>query len=416
MDKNEMENQTFELEKKSKKDHRFLKGALLGALLMSLVAAGLIGTGVLKVNTLTKYAAVSGTEEAVDDETETKLELIRALADKYYLYDIDEDKLADGICKGYTEALDDEYTVYYDEEETKALLESTSGTYGGIGAVMTADEDTGYVKILSVYSDSPAEKAGLQAGDILTAVDGEDIGGQDLSDVVSKIKGEKGTEVKLTISRTGESQSQELTAQRDEIEAQTVEYEMKENQIGYLRITEFDSVTLDQFNNAMSDLRSQGMEKLVIDLRSNPGGNLDTVCDILRTMLPKGTIVYTEDKDNNRTDYTNDEDHTFDLPLVVLVDGSSASASEIFTGAVQDYGIGTIVGTKTYGKGVVQQLFDLQDGTYLKITVSQYFTPKGRTIQKKGIEPDVTVEYEKNEENPSADNQLDKALEILQQQ
>jgi len=163
----------------------------------------------------------------------------------------------------------------------------------------------------------------------------------------------------------------------------------------------------------MRELRSKGMERLIVDLRGNPGGNLSTVCDILRTMLPEGLIVYTENKYGERTEYKNEKDHTFDLPLVVLVDGNSASASEIFTGAVRDYGIGTIVGTTTYGKGVVQSLIDLQDGTILKITISEYFTPKGISIHGVGIEPDVIVEYEPDAENENADNQLEKAMEVV---
>ena len=419
MDVNQNEFQTTENGQKEKKNHLFLKGALFGALLMFLAAAGMVAGGVFRLNGsgTGSQTTSSGTTfdggTVVSSETETKLELLRALADRYYLYDIDDQKLLDGIYKGFVDGLNDEYTVYYNEEETKELLETTSGVYCGIGAVLTANTDSGQVQILSVYKDSPADKAGMKADDILVSVDGKSISGQTLSEVVSQIKGEEGTQVKLEVSRNGKTV--ELTATRAKVEARTVEYEMKDEQTGYLQITEFDDVTLDQYEQAMEDLKRQGMKRLVIDLRSNPGGNLDTVCDILKTMLPEGVIVYTEDKNGTKTEYKNEEDHTLDIPLVVLVNGMSASASEIFTGAVQDYGIGTIVGTKTYGKGVVQQLVDLQDGTYLKITISEYFTPKGRSIQKKGIEPDVTVEYEKNEQDENADNQLEKALEIVKQ-
>lgn len=419
MDVNQNEFQTTENGQKEKKNHLFLKGALFGALLMFLAAAGMVAGGVFRLNGsgTGSQTTSSGTTfdggTVVSSETETKLELLRALADRYYLYDIDDQKLLDGIYKGFVDGLNDEYTVYYNEEETKELLETTSGVYCGIGAVLTANTDSRQVQILSVYKDSPADKAGMKADDILVSVDGKSISGQTLSEVVSQIKGEEGTQVKLEVSRNGKTV--ELTATRAKVEARTVEYEMKDAETGYLQITEFDDVTLDQYEQAMEDLKRQGMKRLVIDLRSNPGGNLDTVCDILKTMLPEGVIVYTEDKNGTKTEYKNEEDHTLDIPLVVLVNGMSASASEIFTGAVQDYGIGTIVGTKTYGKGVVQQLVDLQDGTYLKITISEYFTPKGRSIQKKGIEPDVTVEYEKNEQDENADNQLEKALEIVKQ-
>lgn len=402
----------------SKKDHRFIKGALFGALLVFVLGSVCLGTGILHFGNRTETA---GTEQAnqeeekqiVTSETETKLQLIRNLAEKYYLYDVDEEELQEGICAGFVSALDDPYTAYYDKEQTKELLESVTGVYSGVGAVLLQDAATRQVQILSVYKDSPAEKAGLQEGDILISIDGRELAGEDVSEIVTWIRGEEGTEVTIGVIRGEKKEKVELTAVRAKIEMQTVEYEMKENHIGYLQILEFDDVTLNQFNQAMEDLRNQGMERLIVDLRSNPGGNVDTVCDILRSILPEGMIVYTENKDGKRTEYKNEEDHTLDLPMVVLVNEYSASASEIFTGAVQDYGIGTIVGTTTYGKGVVQQLIDLKDGTYLKLTVSEYFTPKGRSIHEKGIEPDVVVEYQVDEQNPDADNQLEKAIEVV---
>lgn len=191
---------------------------------------------------------------------------------------------------------------------------------------------------------------------------------------------------------------------------------MKEDKIGYIRVSEFDKVTLQQFRNAKADLEAQGMESLIIDLRGNPGGNLATVCDMLREILPKGMIVYTEDRDGNRTEETCEGKSPWEKPLAVLVNGMSASASEIFAGAVQDYGIGKIIGTTTYGKGVVQQLFPMTDGTMVKLTISEYFTPSGRNIDGIGIKPDVEVEYVYNEEAPEADNQLEKAMEVLKSQ
>ena len=196
---------------------------------------------------------------------------------------------------------------------------------------------------------------------------------------------------------------------------------MLEDQIGYIRLLEFDEVTAQQFEDAMSDLESQGMEKLIIDVRNNPGGVLQTVCDMLDQLLPEGMIVYTEDKNGKRTEYTSDEEHQFTKPLAVLVNGNSASASEIFAGAVQDYGIGTIVGTTTFGKGIVQKIFYLSDGTGLKLTVAKYYTPKGHDIHKKGIRPDVEVELDEVLQNQSSisheeDNQLQKAISVLQEQ
>ena len=188
---------------------------------------------------------------------------------------------------------------------------------------------------------------------------------------------------------------------------------MKDGKLGYMRVSGFEEVTVEQFEDALTDLTEQGMEGLVIDLRSNPGGNLTTVCEMLDTILPKGDIVSIKDRNGKGKTYTSDEKHRLNVPLVVLIDGNSASASEIFAGAVQDYGIGTLVGTTTYGKGIVQNIYSLPDGTALKITCSEYFTPNGRNIHGIGISPDVEVKYEYDEANPSADNQLEKALELL---
>ena len=398
------------MEQKKKKGYG--AGIVTGILATVLVSLLLLGGFRVITNTAGSYASGKVTEK----EVSKKLNKLNALIDKYYLYEdeIDTDKLAEGIYSGYTSALGDKYTVYYDEDETKALMESTSGTFSGVGATLTKDADTGYATIVNVYEDSPAEKAGLKAGDILEKIDDHEVGDEQLDTVVSWIKGEKGTDVKITVLRDGEEL--ELTATRDTIEVKTVSYEMKENQIGYIRVSEFDTVTYDQFKEALDDLEKQGMTGLVVDLRNNPGGSLSTVCDMLDLMLPKGLIVYTEDKNGKKTKMKSDEEHQFTKPLAVLVNGNSASASEIYSGAIQDYGIGKIVGTQTYGKGVVQQIFDLDDGTAVKLTIAEYFTPKGRSINGKGITPDVKVEYENNEENPDADNQLDKAVEEVKAQ
>ena len=237
--------------------------------------------------------------------------------------------------------------------------------------------------------------------------------GEDLTEVVSHIKGEKGTTVDITVLRGEENEEVTVTVTRDTIQAQTVEYRMLEDNLGYIAVSEFDSVTYDQYQQALEDLQNQGMQGLIVDLRNNPGGNLSTVCDMLDLMLPEGLIVYTEDKDGNRQEMTSDDEHQFNLPMTVLMNGNSASASEIYAGAIQDYGLGKIVGTQSYGKGVVQQIFDLKDGTCVKLTIAEYFTPNGRNINGEGITPDVEVEYEKDENNPDADNQLEKAMEIL---
>lgn len=398
------------MEQKKKKGYGAgIVTGILATVLVSLLL--LVGFRVI-TNTAGSYASGKVTEK----EVSKKLNKLNALIDKYYLYEdeIDTDKLAEGIYSGYTSALGDKYTVYYDEDETKALMESTSGTFSGVGATLTKDADTGYATIVNVYEDSPAEKAGLKAGDILEKIDDHEVGDEQLDTVVSWIKGEKGTEVKITVLRDGEEL--ELTATRDTIQVKTVSYEMKENQIGYIRVSEFDTVTYDQFKEALDDLENQGMQGLIVDLRNNPGGSLDTVTNMLRLLLPEGTIVSTKDKNGKKDEITCDGTHEFKKPMAVLVNQYSASASEIFSGAVQDYGTAKIVGVTTYGKGVVQQLMDLGDGTCLKVTIAEYYTPNGRSINGKGVEPDVEVEYQYDEENPKADNQLDQALSTVQEE
>ncbi len=385
----------------------FLRGALCGALAI-LLSAGLMSCG------LRAYGTNLG-GMASSKDVERKISGLKELIDARYLGDVDDSKLEEGLYKGLISGLDDPYSVYYDEEETKSMMESNEGEYCGIGAVLTRDTDTGIITLVQIYDDSPAMEAGLKAGDILYKVEDIEVTGEDLTEVVSHIKGEKGTEVRLTVLRGDDMEEVTVTAVRNTVQVRTVKHEMKSDGIGYVSVSEFDIVTYEQYKEALADLENQGMEGLIVDLRNNPGGNLDTVCDILDLMLPEGLIVYTEDKEGNRDEKKSDEERQFRLPLVVLMNGNSASASEIYAGAVQDYGIGEIVGTQSYGKGVVQQIYPMKDGTSVKLTIAEYFTPKGRNIDGKGINPDVEVEYEENKENPEADNQLDKAMEVLKE-
>ena len=377
----------------------FLQGALFGALIV------LSGTGIVSC----------GVRLSKDASSEEKVEALKKLIDEKYMGEVDEDALKEGLYKGYVQGLDDPYSVYYDEEETKELYETTEGEYSGIGAVLSQDLKSGVITLVQIYEDSPADKAGLKDEDILTKVGTLDVTGMDLSEVVTNIKGEKGTEVELTVLRGEDADEVTVTAVRDTVEAQTVEYEMLEDQIGYLAVSEFDSVTYGQYEEALEALSDQGMEGLVVDLRNNPGGNLNTVCDMLDLVLPEGTIVYMEDKEGKRQTYSSDDAHQLDVPMAVLVNGNSASASEIYAGAIQDHEAGTIVGTQTYGKGVVQQIFDLGDGTSVKLTIAEYFTPKGRSINGEGVTPDLEVEYEPDEKDPEADNQLEAAAEAVKQ-
>ena len=379
----------------------FIKGALAGALLTLLVVS-LAACGLQHID-----------EGIISSDTETKLSYLKKLIDETYLHDVKEKDLNEGIYKGYIEGLGDQYSAYYDKKETKELTESLDGSFSGIGAVMTQDASSGVITITRVYDDSPAKKAGIKAGDVLYRVEEKTVTGKDLDKVVSWIKGKKGIKVNLTLLRGTNSDKIKVTATRDVINVETVKYKVLENQIGYISISEFDSVTGDQFAKALKQLQKKNIKGLVVDLRNNPGGSLSTVCDILDSILPKGLIVYTKDKNGKKEEYTSDEKHRLNLPMSVLVNGQSASASEIFAGAVQDYGKAEVVGTQTYGKGVVQNLFDLKDGTCVKLTTSEYFTPKGRNIDGKGITPDVKIEYKYNAKDPKADNQLDKAVSVV---
>lgn len=385
-----------------KNKKRFLQGALTGAL-VTLLVISLVSCGIL------------GYKNVVSREEERKLSELDSLIESDYLGDVDEDALKEGLYKGYLEALGDPYSEYYDAEETAKFNENMSGEFSGIGVIMSQDQKSGLITMVQIYKDSPAMKAGLKERDILFKVDGKDVSGRKLDEVVSDIKGKKGTKVELTVLRGEEREKVTTTVVRDTIEVQTVEYEMMEDQIAYLAISEFDIVTYEQYKAALQDLEKQGMKGLVIDLRGNPGGSLDIVCEMLDLILPKGLLVYTEDKKGEKQEYTSDADYEYDVPMTVLINGSSASASEIFAGAVQDYERAEIVGTTSYGKGVVQSVYALKDGTCVKLTVAEYFTPKGRSINEKGITPDVEVEYEYNEADPEADNQLDKAIEVLKQ-
>ena len=396
----------------------FLKGALTGALAMLVITAA-IGAGVIVINHIDLGSMKkSGSGQVVGQYTEKKLEELKGLIDEVYLHEeeVDEEALTEGIYQGYIAALNDPYSAYYTAEETKEMMESTSGEYSGIGALMSQNRETGVITIANVYENSPAAEAGMKNEDILYKVEGEEVTGVDLSEVVTQVKGKEGTEVKMTLLRGADRQEIEVTAVRRKLQTQTVSYEMKEGQIGYIRVSEFDEVTLEQFREAKAALESQGMASMLIDLRGNPGGNLSTVCDMLREILPEGLIVYTEQWDGERTDYKCDGKTPWEKPLAVLINGASASASEIFAGAVQDYGIGQLVGTTTYGKGVVQQLFPMTDGTMVQLTIAEYFTPKGRNIDGTGIVPDVEVEYVYDETNPEADNQMEKAMELLRSQ
>ncbi len=357
------------------------------------------------------------TKEELDMEAVTKkLQLLNEEIETYYLEEVDKTSLEEGIYKGMLSGLGDPYSEYYTGEEYRRIMESTSGSYCGIGATLSQNQEDGSCTVVSTFEGSPAAEGGLLEGDVIYKVEDVEVTGMDLSRVVSYIKGEAGTKVKLTILRDG--REREVNLERRTIKISTVSYEMKEGQIGYIALSEFDEVSTEQFKAALEDLEQQGMKGLVVDLRNNPGGVLTVVVDILDMFLPEGTVVYTEDKYGTRQDYKASANVVTEVPMTVLVNGYSASASEIFAGAIKDYERGTLVGTTTYGKGIVQRIMNLEDGSAIKLTVAGYFTPKGNNIHGKGVEPDVEVEL--TEENTAPDEngnkkdpQLEKAMEIL---
>jgi len=347
-------------------------------------------------------------------QVEEKLSEIDWYIDHYYIFDVDREKLADGLLAGYVSGLEDPYSVYYTPEKYTDILESANGEYYGIGVLVTEDKD-GTIQIVNVFSNSPAKEAGILKGDIIAGVDNLDITGMDLNQVVGYIKGKEGTSVELQIQRDGEADLLNITVERRQVSVDTVEYRMLEDGIGYIQLVQFDDVSLDQMTAAIEDLKSQGMEKLILDLRDNPGGLLTSVVDIADLFLPEANIFYMEDKSGSRTDYNATDDQLFDGELVVLVNENSASASEVLAGTLKDNGRAQLVGVTTFGKGIVQTFYSLSDGSGVKLTTAHYFTPNGTDIHGVGVTPNVEAEQPDDEKTGESENdtQLNKALEII---
>lgn len=406
---------------RKKKSQGFASGMIIGAvsafmaviLLILSVAAVCIAKGYIHIgvngDVYIQSDAVTDSD-GIGSEVEGKLNAIDSVLESFYFGDVDDETAKDNIYKAYLSSYGDKYTMYYTADEYKALKESTNGKFYGIGAVCQLSGEGG-VLLVDVYDNGAGYQAGLRSGDRVVNVDGRDITGMELSSAVALIKGDKGTSVTLEVIRGTERLT--FSAVRDAVEAKTVSYTLLDNNIGYLSISQFEEVTTKQFKAAVEDLQSQGMKGLVIDIRNNPGGLLDTVVGMLKYMLPDGLIVYTEDKQGNRKEYKGQDNDEFNLPLAVIVNGNSASASEIFAGAIQDYGKGTIIGTQTYGKGIVQTVKPLTDGSALKFTIAKYFTPKGQDIHGKGVTPDMVVEYDTDAD---VDTQLDAAIKNVEAQ
>ena len=390
-------------------NNEFKKGIAVGVA-VTLVVTGTGFAGYQKIM-FPKGSALS------DTKTVQKLNYLESLINEEYLEEKEEDSLREGLYAGLMSGLNDPYSTYYTAEQYKELNTSNEGSYVGIGAVLQKDKDGG-AKIVQLYEGGSGEQAGLKKGDVLKAIDGEDITEKETSDIASMIRESDKDSVSLTIQR--DEETKEMKVEIRDVEIQTVSHEMLDDETGYIRISEFSEVTSNQYKKAFEDLQDKGMKKLVVDLRDNPGGLLTAVCDVLRQILPEGLIVYTEDKNGKKEEEKCDGKSELAMPLAVLVNGGSASASEIFAGAVKDYGIGTIVGTTTYGKGVVQTIQPLSDGSAVKITIAKYFTPKGNDINKKGIAPDVESELSEDstdwtELTHEEDTQLQAALKEIRQ-
>ena len=358
------------------------------------------------------------TEEIPYDKIVNKLNYLQMLVDNYYLEDVNKVKFDDGIYKGFIASLGDPYSVYYTKKEYSAMMESSSGKYCGIGATVSQDTKTGVISIVKPFSTGPAYKAGILPGDVIYKVNDEKVTGSDLSEIVSKMKGKEGSQVKITIVRKGEAEPVDFTIVRANIEVPTIESRMLDNKIGYIMISQFDEVTVTQFIDAVDLLEEKGMKGLIVDVRDNPGGLLTSVVKILDRLLPPELIVYTEDKNGKREEQKAVDKKQINVPMAVLINGQSASASEIFAGTLQDYKTATIIGTTSFGKGIVQKVIPLSDGTAVKLTISKYYTPNGRNIHGTGIKPDVEVELDKSLQNQvvipaNKDNQLQEAVKTL---
>ena len=420
-----------------KDNKKFFLGIFVGIVVMVFLIAGLFELALesrtvrmLLFDTVKEMSTISSEEEAERTDTTSgaaidwskvseKEEAIYNTIDDYYLNEIDNDKIQNGIYKGMVDSLGDPYTVYYNSEEYKQFTSSSSGTYSGIGVAVSQNVTTGAITIVKTFKKGSGEKEGMKPGDVIYKVEGKKIEGLELSKVESMLKGKEGTFVKVTVLR--DRKEIEFNLERKKLEVDTVNYRMEDRsgkKIGYISVSEFDEVTASQFKSAISELNKEGMEGLVIDLRDNPGGLLDVTCEMLDRMIKKGLLVYTVDKYGKRVDEDATDSDSFDKPVAILVNGNSASASEVFSGAMKDYKAATLVGTKTFGKGIVQSIVPFGDGTAMKVTVSKYYTPNGVNIHGTGIEPDVVVELSKDatkngKYDRKNDNQLDKALDVV---
>ena len=356
-------------------------------------------------------------ETSSNQDLIVQLEKYKSIIDEFYLGEVNEEDLKEGAIKGYIEGLGDPYTEYISKEEMKEYMEDTLGNYVGIGIYMLLDEENGKIKVLAPMKGSPAETVGIKSGDIIETVDGEEYTKDEMSEVANKIKGKEGTTVKIGIKRGEENLEFEVT--RQNIKVNPVEGKILENNIGYIQFASFDETTYEDFKAKYEELKNQGITSLIIDLRNNGGGLVDQATDIADLFVEKDTpLLYEVDKDGNEEVIKAENDVTINMPTIILTNENTASASEILAGALKDLGKAKIVGTKTYGKGIIQQIIPLSDGSGIKITTEEYQTPNRNKIHEVGIEPDETVELPETVTNvleilEDQDTQLQKAIELL---
>ncbi|ELC8453659.1 S41 family peptidase [Clostridium perfringens] len=400
------------------------------ALAMGVALTLIIGVSVYAGNRLTAFgilpitsvsAVQSSLEKVNDTENFKKVLEVREMLYRWYDGEIDDSKLAEGAIKGMVSSLGDQYTYYMNEKEFSDFKEKSQGNYMGIG-IQVAVKD-GKIVVISPIQGGPAEKAGIKTGDIILKVNGEPVSGNELDKAVSMMKGTTKENIKLTLYREGKGEF-DVDVMRDVIKTVNVKSEMIDGDIGYIEVLAFDEGTAKDFETQLKALEEKGMKGLILDLRGNPGGFMKECVDLVSNFVPKDkVIVSTIDKYGNKEESVSKGGIAQGMPLVVLIDGGTASASEIVAGAIRDYDLGTLVGTTSFGKGIVQVVLDKigqeKDGTALKVTISKYYTPNGENIYKKGIGPDVTVEYPKELKEKtysrSTDPQFEKALEIIQE-
>ena len=396
-------------------DKKFVKGIAAGAIGFMCLQGTVFATSNILCNGIGIYAGAN--EKVLGDDTSqtlTKMNNLKQCIDQYFMDDVKEEDLTEGIYKGMLEGLGDPYSCYFTKEEYEDLMADSSGTYCGIGASVMEDTESGMIRIVVPFEGGAAKEAGLQSGDLIRKVQGEDVIGKDLTEVVALMKGKEGTTVEVECYLAKEKKVKTFELERREVEVPTVAYEMKKDKIGYIAVSGFDEPTDEQFIHAVKDLQKQGIKAVVIDLRNNGGGMLVSVVNMLDYLLPKGSVlVSTKDKNGEGETYKAETDTSFDLPMAVLINGNTASASEVFSGAIQDYKMGIIVGTTSFGKGIVQSVLPLNDGTAVKLTTSKYYTPNGRNIHGTGIEPDVKVELDAEDDK---DTQYEQAVKILKRE